>query len=153
MKTKSSSHIGFGRLARLVLCALALAWVQPGYAQYHISQSVIAGGGGQASGGGWTLNATIGQPAAGTATGGGLVLNAGFWATQTQSPPTLMITRSGNNVVLSWPSAAVGFALQQTPGLAPASWAPVNIVPSDDGVTKSVTVPIANSGSFYRLAR
>jgi hypothetical protein len=70
-----------------------------------------------------------------------------------QSPPTLTIIRTNSNVVLSWPSAAVGFSLQQTPSLVAALWAPVTTVPSDDGVTKRVTMPVTNSVNFYRLAR
>jgi hypothetical protein len=37
--------------------------------------------------------------------------------------------------------------------LAPSAWTPVNTVPPDDGITKSVTVPVTNSASFYRLAQ
>jgi len=136
-----------------IVCGLAVTWVLSTRAQYNLSQYVIADGGGQASGGGWTLNATLGEPAVGTATGGGFVLNAGFWSSQMQSPPTLTIMRTNSNVVLSWPSTAVGFTLQQTPTLVAASWGPVNMVPTDDGVTKRVTVPITNSQSFYRLTR
>ena len=113
----------------------------------------IAGGGGQASGGGWTLNATIGQPVAGITGGGAMVLNAGFWTAEMPGPPTLEITRAGSNVILSWPSAATGFNLQQTPALAASTWIAINAVPFDDGVTKSVTLPITNSLSFYLLAR
>ena len=70
-----------------IVCGLAVTWVLSTRAQYNLSQYVIADGGGQASGGGWTLNATLGEPAVGTATGGGFVLNAGFWSSQMQSPP------------------------------------------------------------------
>lgn len=38
-------------------------------------------------------------------------------------PPRLNISRSGNNVILSWPVAAAGFKLQTAPELAPpTSW-------------------------------
>lgn len=136
-----------------IICTLVVGWVLPTSAQYSISQYVIAGGGGQASGGAWTLDATIGQPVAGVTSGGAMVLNAGFWTTEMSGPPTLEITRAGSDVILSWPSAAIGFNLQQTPALMPSNWTQVNAVPSDDGVTKSVTLPITNSVSFFRLAR
>lgn len=143
----------FKKFCLCVICGVLVGSVLPAFAQYSLAQYVIAGGGGQATGGGWTLNATIGQPVAGTASGGGMVLQAGFWSAQLQGPPVLTITRSGSNVVLIWPSNATGFNLQQTAGLAPSSWTLVNAVPIDDGVTKSVTVPITNAASFYRLAQ
>jgi hypothetical protein len=45
-----------------------------------ISRWVVAGGGSSGSGGGFTLNATVGQHEAGaTLSGGGFTLTSGFW--------------------------------------------------------------------------
>jgi hypothetical protein len=40
---------------------------------------VIASGGGKASGGGFTIQDTLGQPIAGDSSNGGLILQAGYW--------------------------------------------------------------------------
>ena len=47
---------------------------------YDLSWWTVDGGGGTSSGNGFTLNATLGQPDAGTlASGGGYTLASGFW--------------------------------------------------------------------------
>jgi len=66
------------------------------------------------------------------------------------SGPTLTITRSGANVVLSWPASATTFHLQQSPGIAPTVWAPVTNVPADAGGSSQVTLP-ASGRTFFRL--
>src|SRR5205814_8754831 len=48
---------------------------------FNITRSVIAGGGGRATGGTFTMDGTIGQSLAGTtSTGGTFNLQSGFWA-------------------------------------------------------------------------
>jgi hypothetical protein len=47
---------------------------------YDLTWSTIDGGGGESTGGGFTLTGTIGQPDAGLQlSGGGYTLNGGFW--------------------------------------------------------------------------
>ena len=79
--------------------------------------TAAAGGGALAAGGRFSLGGTIGQPAPGPSSGPNCSLAAGFWATeypviQTPGAPRLTLTRSGTNVILSWPSSASGFSLQ-----------------------------------------
>ena len=63
----------------LILLISFSAFAQSG-GTFVIQKSVIAGGGGQAVGGGFTLDGTIGQSIAGTkSTGGGFELGGGFW--------------------------------------------------------------------------
>ena len=153
---QTASRLFFSTCAHRIklgaLCALALGWAWIAPAQYNIAQYVIAGGGGQATGDGWTLNATVGQPAAGMATGGGLTLAAGFWTTETAAP-RLMISVTTNSATLSWPSATLGFSLQQTAALAPAAWVPVTATPTNNGTMTSVTLPLTSGGACYRLVR
>lgn len=62
-------------------------------------------------------------------------------------PPSLSLSLSGTNVILTWPTNAVGFALQSTTNLAPtATWSPVA------GQTP-VTNPVTVSQKFFRLSR
>ena len=61
-------------------------------------------------------------------------------------PPTLAITRSGANLVISWPAEATGFTLESAPALPASSWTAL------PGVTgNSVTITPAATASFYRL--
>src|SRR5829696_7675438 len=61
------------------LSAIAAATQSGG--TFEIKQSVIASGGGNASGGGFSMDGTIGQAVAGTgSTGAGFSLESGFWA-------------------------------------------------------------------------
>jgi hypothetical protein len=46
---------------------------------YEITWFTIDGGGGESTGGTYTLGGSIGQPDAGSLTGGGYTLNGGFW--------------------------------------------------------------------------
>jgi uncharacterized repeat protein (TIGR03803 family) len=63
------------------------------------------------------------------------------------SPPQLAITRSGANVILSWPSNATGFVLQSATNLAsPVIWTTI-------GGQNVVTNPVAGPQKFYRLIK
>ncbi len=67
--------------------------------------------------------------------------------------PTLNIAPAGPNVVLSWPSAAACYALQQATNLdTPGIWTyDTGTVITNNG-TLYVTNPVANSTRFFRLA-
>jgi hypothetical protein len=72
--------------------------------------------------------------------------------------PTLSVARSGlpqGGITVSWPSAdSDNFTLQQaaTPN-APASWVSTTASITDDGITKSVSLPATNQAQFFRLRR
>jgi hypothetical protein len=70
---------------------------------------------------------------------------------QISSPPALRITHSGSNVVLSWPTNATGFGLQQSAALGSPNWVgatdPVSIV----NARNQVSVTATNRANFYRL--
>lgn len=62
---------------------------------FLIEKNVIAGGGGQSTGGTFSVNGTIGQPLAGTTSGGGtFIVESGFW---TSSPLSLSGTITYGN--------------------------------------------------------
>jgi hypothetical protein len=61
-------------LLTLVLTSLDLA-----SGSYSINWYVIGGGGGPISGGGYTINSTIGQPVVGASEGGNYRMETGFW--------------------------------------------------------------------------
>jgi hypothetical protein len=69
--------------------------------------------------------------------------------------PTLSMSRSGENVTVSWsPVDTAGFRLEQAGLLAdPAGWIPNSATIADDGAKKSVTIPATSSSQFFRLRR
>ncbi len=67
------------------------------------------------------------------------------------STASLKATRSGGNVVLSWPVAAAGFSVQSRASLASGSWTTLPNAPTLVGNTWQVTVPTTSSPQFYRI--
>lgn len=135
---------------------MSVVAVNSAQAQYSISWYKIAGGGGTSTNGQYTVNGTIGQhDAGGPSTGGNYSLTGGFWslisAVQTIGAPTLIVTHSGNNVTVSWPSPSTGFVLQQNPDLKTANWVTSGYTISDDGTNKSVTITSPTGNLFFRL--
>jgi hypothetical protein len=74
-------------------------------------------------------------------------------APATPPPPSLTIRcTTTNTVVVSWPSAATGFALQQnTNDLSSVSWSNVTSGIVNDGTTKTLVINPATGARFYRL--
>ncbi|MGI8966092.1 MAG: PEP-CTERM sorting domain-containing protein [Limisphaerales bacterium] len=66
--------------------------------------------------------------------------------------PTLTITRSGTNVVITWPTTFTGFTLEGTPTLSPPIiW---TTIPSTVNGTNNTATVIAGSGNqFFRLRK
>ena len=63
-----------------ILTAFAVSVAAQSGGQFQIEKSVISAGGGQAVGGQFILDETIGEPVAGTtSSGGGFSLASGFW--------------------------------------------------------------------------
>jgi hypothetical protein len=66
------------------------------------------------------------------------------------SGPALSIQSSGNNVIISWPTNAVGLGLESTVDLA-GVWSPVTNVPAVSGEQFVVTNVISGASRYYRL--
>ena len=63
-------------------------------------------------------------------------------------PPSLSISRSGNNVTISWPPGVAGFTLESSGSVAPGLiWSPVAVV------NNSVTLVNPSDTRFYRLKK
>jgi hypothetical protein len=68
------------------------------------------------------------------------------------SPAQLSITPSGTNVILTWPTNAVGFTLQSTTNLSsPAVWSTNSPAPVVIGGQNVITNPISGAQQYYRL--
>jgi hypothetical protein len=90
--------------------------------------------------------------------GGNYTLQGGFWgvvaAVQTPGAPLLTITRSGANVIVSWPSPSTGFNLQQNGNVAnPNGWSSYGGTINEGGTVKSITVSPPIGNVFYRLKK
>jgi uncharacterized repeat protein (TIGR03803 family) len=89
----------------------------------------------------------------GTATAGGNS-NHGTVFSFTLPLPPLAIIRSGANVILTWPTNAIGFTLQSTTNLvSPVIWATVSPGPVVVNDQNTVTNPVTGTGQFYRLSQ
>jgi endonuclease G len=66
--------------------------------------------------------------------------------------PTLTIAISGGSVVLSWPTNAVGYNLQQTAALNPAIWTNYIGSVTTNGTNKTVTLTTPSGSMFFRLS-
>ena len=67
--------------------------------------------------------------------------------------PVLEVTGAGQNVVLSWPTNAVGFNLEAAGELSPTSWHILNDSPAVIGNRYVLTNSPANPARFFRLTR
>ena len=122
---------------------------------YSIDWYKIAGGGGTSTGGTYSLSGTIGQPdASGAMTGGSYSLTGGFWSiiAVVQSPglPNLIVTRSGNSVIVSWPDTG-SYTLQQNGNLSGGSWTTSGYSVITANGTNSVTITPPGGNLFFRL--
>jgi hypothetical protein len=67
-------------------------------------------------------------------------------------PVSLNIERSGNNVFISWPSAAGSYVLETNPSLVqPGGWSDVGAPVTSSNGTNFVILPASSPGQFFRL--
>jgi hypothetical protein len=70
------------------------------------------------------------------------------------SPAQLTINPTGANVILTWPTNAVGFTLQSSTNLvSPAVWSTNSPAPVVADGQNTVTNPITGTQQFYRLVQ
>jgi hypothetical protein len=118
--------------------------------QFAIDWYSISAGGGESSGGNYSLVGTIGQPDAGGLSGGNFSLEGGFLpgivVPSSTGAPTLVIQASQNGPSISWSPASPGFALEEAISLATPSW---NAAPAGN----PVTISVPGAARFYRLRK
>jgi hypothetical protein len=126
-------------------------------AQYSIGWSKIAGGGGNSSGGSFSVSGTVGQVDASPAlTGGNYSVTGGFWSiinvVQTSGSPLLTIASSANNILISWPYPSTGFVLQQNSNLNSTNWAVTSLAIDTNSSVNSVSITAPTGSLFFRLS-
>lgn len=140
-------------LTPLVLCIAAL----DAAAQYNIDWFAFDGGGGQSSGGAYSLNASMGLSDAGFSGGGPYTMQGGFWSAfgvvQADRGPSLRLSVEWPKIILSWPSPSDGFHLQETPSLLGPTWTDVKDPPATAGLERQVRQEVAPGTRFYRLRK
>jgi hypothetical protein len=152
-----------GRRLKCALFGLLLNAAVLAHAQsYALDWWTFDGGGGNSSGGIYSMSGTIGQPDAGVSSGGNYSLSGGFWSIADTGPvpagPLLKITLAGPHVIVSWPDPSTGFTLQSAPALAspPAAiaWSDV-LSPSVVVVSgeKTVTYVAPLDNRYFRLVK
>ena len=137
-----------------IVCAGLLAW-NAAAQNYSIDWYQVAGGGGTSTGATYQVTGTIGQPdASGQMTGGSFSLTGGFWSlisvVQSAGLPNLVITHSGNSVIVSWPDTG-SFTLQQNSNLATGSWSTSGYSITTSNGTNSITITPPTGNLFFRL--
>jgi hypothetical protein len=69
-------------------------------------------------------------------------------------PASLQLTATAtNSLLISWPADAVGYTLQQSPGLNPATWTSVTNAAQLAGTNIQVSVPLSSGTQFFRLSQ
>jgi hypothetical protein len=120
---------------------------------FEIDWFTIDGGGGSSSGGGFTINGTIGQADAGAMSGGSYAIEGGFWSLpqviQTPGAPPLNIGRNGTQAVLTWPAPSSGWQLQKSTDLI--LWNPATGTPAVINGNNTLNVPMTAGREYYRL--
>jgi hypothetical protein len=141
----------------LLFCFLLSALCFRAWGQYSIDWSTIDGGG-TSTGGVYSVSGTIGQPdASGPMTGGSYSVTGGFWSliavVQMPGLPNLVITQSGNSVIVSWPNTG-SYTLQKNNNLAvPGGWSMSGYPISTSNGTNSVTITPPAGNLFFRLSQ
>jgi hypothetical protein len=80
MRRKKTLLFLAGLMAVLLLSGMVIgaAWAQSG-GGFDLHWNVIAGGGGNMTGSGYTVSSTIGQNVVGSSSGSGFMLGHGYW--------------------------------------------------------------------------
>ena len=66
-------------------------------------------------------------------------------------PPSLIITNSGSNLALLWPTNGTAFYLQTNADLMTTNWGMVTDLPTVTNSLNQIIVSPTNSGAFFRL--
>jgi hypothetical protein len=69
------------------------------------------------------------------------------------TPPKLKLSRSGNNLMLSWPATGIGARLQTSTSLTPSiAWSGVSSIVITNGEA-TYTTSFGSGNKFYRLSK
>jgi hypothetical protein len=79
-------------------------------------------------------------------------MTGGFWSIAAAPTALLKIVLTATNtVMISWPSAATGFVLQQNNQLGTSNWTSAAQNATDNGTNKFIVVNPPSGNRYYRL--
>jgi hypothetical protein len=76
---------------------------------------------------------------------------SGIYTWQSGPPPALEITLWSREAVISWPTSASGFGLQQNTNMTSTNWVDVTTIPTVFNQQNEVIVTNSDAACFYRL--
>lgn len=84
----------------------------------------------------------------------GMIITVAANYTDALAEPTATITRSGNDVVIAWPTTDAAYDLQSTTAL-PGGWTVVKPRPpvTQSGANSEMVLPASETAEFYRLSQ
>ena len=142
-RTESGGILRAWRIIAVSLLALTAAVVHA-----QTAPQTFSVGGGSSSGDDYEVTGSIGQMDSAPPMTGEDIEVTGKITTMMLTLPapdgtvlTISVTPE-NAVVISWPSDGSDLVLQETSNLRAPVWATINVSPSDDGFTNSVTLPL-----------
>jgi hypothetical protein len=71
----------------------------------------------------------------------------------TAAAPSIAVSKSGANILISWPESASGYVLQAATSLSGASWSPAAGTSATSAGKVTVTLPITAGNQFFRLKK
>ncbi len=136
-------------------CCLLVFYDSSAGEDYHVDWFAIEGGGGESSGGEYSLSGAVSQPeSGGSMSGSDFSVDAGFLSVITVEGPPLRIALSADaTITVAWQSSFTTHPLQQSSDLTPESWEDSAYPIADDGITKSITFTAAPGKLFFRLIK
>lgn len=112
----------------------------------------VSTGGGQATGGDFSVTASADEAASGPLSGGDFEVTGGLVAVTvvTDGDVALGLTATDSQVTLTWPAEATGYVLEFSPAVGDtANWQPVTPAPAANSFTTTFNQPLR----FYRLRK
>jgi hypothetical protein len=142
----------------LIILAVFATNIHAGAQSYAVDWFSLAPGG-LSSNAVYSVRGLIAQTDGRIMAGGRYGVVSGFAGVTTivQEPgaPTLYISRSGTNALISWSAGFTGFVLQRNDSttLSTGSWIDASLPVITANGTNTVTVPLTTSYAVYRLKR
>ncbi|MBI4664095.1 MAG: VCBS repeat-containing protein [Verrucomicrobia bacterium] len=75
------------------------------------------------------------------------------WINGCSSGPNIRISRSGDELTVSWPFPSEGYILEKSENLNPTSWKPVDPPPTNRDLRWEFTAPSTQSQGYFRLRK
>ena len=122
---------------------------------YTLDWFAIEGGGGECSGGNYTVSGRLGQSESGAKMAGGdFSVTGGFLSIiAVEEPPLRIAFNPDGTITVAWPTSFTPLPLQQSSSMSPGSWVNTGLLTFDDSITRSITFVPVVPRYFFRLVK